>query len=117
MNEQGTTNEAVEQVNVVRRRAWGGVLPDDKVWKTTMGQNEFREKILDERMRELCFENWRRMDLLRTGKLVEYVRSRNHWAKAEGKIQDYHQLYPIPDTEIKNNDDITPEEQNPGCVN
>lgn len=117
LNELGNTTEAVNQVNIVRKRAFGGILPSDKTWDINMSQENFRINILDERMRELCFENWRRMDLLRTGKFLEYVKERNHWAKAEGKIQEYHKLYPIPDTEIKNNEDITPEDQNPGYIN
>lgn len=59
---------------------------------------------MDERLRELCFEGWRRIDLLRTNKFVELIKERNRWAKESGTIQDFHKRYPIPDTEIKTND-------------
>ncbi len=75
---------------------------------------QVRAKIMDERMRELCFEGWRRIDLLRTGQFVTLVKERNKWAKESGTIQDFHKRYPIPDTEIKTNDAFTEEDQNPG---
>ncbi|WP_165022891.1 RagB/SusD family nutrient uptake outer membrane protein [Dysgonomonas sp. ZJ279] len=114
LNELGNTADAISLVNNrIRTRAWGGSLPADKRWGS-MSQAQFREKIMDERFRELCFEGWRRMDLIRTGTFVNLVKERNRWAKQEGTIQEYNMRYPIPDTEIKNNDDIGPEHQNPG---
>ncbi len=52
LNELGQTADALHYVNLVRTRAWGGTLPTDKTW-SGMSQTEFREKIMDERMREL----------------------------------------------------------------
>ncbi|PWK75380.1 putative outer membrane starch-binding protein [Mucilaginibacter oryzae] len=118
LNETGATSQAVDIVNnQIRKRAWGGSLPADKRWNSGMGQDEFRTKMLDERMRELCFEGWRRMDLIRSGKLVDLVKARNKWTKQSGTIQQYHNRYPIPLQEIKQNDDIGPEDQNPGYIN
>lgn len=115
LNELGQTAEAVNIVNnQIRNRAWGGKLPENKKWSTAMGKEEFRDKIMDERMRELCFEGWRRIDLLRTDKFIELVKKRNRWANESGTIQDFHKRYPIPDTEIKTNDAFSPEDQNPG---
>ncbi|WP_394700408.1 RagB/SusD family nutrient uptake outer membrane protein [uncultured Bacteroides sp.] len=115
LNELDKTPEAVQMVNdKIRTRAWGGTLPEDKRWDTGMSKDEFRDKIMNERMRELCFEGWRRMDLIRTGKFVKLVKERNRWAKESGTIQDFNMRYPIPDTEIKGNDDFSPEDQNPG---
>lgn len=115
LNELDETAEAVGIVNdQIRSRAWGWNLPADKKWDTGMGQDEFRDKIMDERLRELCFEGWRRIDLIRTDKFVELVKERNRWANESGTIQDFHKRYPIPDTEIKTNDAFTPEDQNPG---
>jgi len=114
LNELNQTAEAVNVVNEVRTRAWGGTLPADKTWSTAMSQSEFREKVLDERIRELLGENWRRVDLIRTGKYVELVKERNKWANRFGNIQSHHVRYPIPDEEIKQNEDITAEDQNPG---
>lgn len=115
LNELGQTPTAVNEVNdKIRSRAWGGTLPADKKWSTGMSQTEFREKIMDERLRELCFEGWRRIDLIRTGNFVKLVKERNRWAKESGTIQSFHVRYPIPDTEIKTNEDFKPEDQNPG---
>lgn len=116
LNETGATSLAIAEVNKVRARAWGGTLPSDKAW-TSMSQEEFRRKILDERMRELCFEGWRRMDLNRYGKLVDLVSTRNQWARENGTIQPFHRWYPIPQTEILQNEDIGPQDQNPGYTN
>lgn len=123
LNELGQTAEAVNIVNnEIRSRAWGErlpgdkkqILPADKKWNIGMGKDEFRDKIMDERMRELCFEGWRRIDLLRTNKFIKLIKERNRWAKESGTIQDFHKRYPIPDTEIKTNDAFKPEDQNPG---
>lgn len=115
LNELGQTADAVNLVNTtVRKRAFGGTLPAEYAWSSGMSKDEFRTEIMNERMRELGFEGWRRMDLIRTGKLVEFVQDRNPWAKAEGTISEYHNLYPIPETEIKQNELIGEEDQNPG---
>ncbi len=107
LNETGKTADAVAQVNKVRSRAnvaaWG-----------TMSQEDFRTNIMDERMRELFAERWRKFDLLRTGKQVELVKARNKWQKRNGKIEEFHQYWPIPLSEIDQNLDINPEDQNPG---
>ena len=113
LNELNRPGEAVEIVNQVRSRAWGFQLPGDKKWHP-MGQEEFRTRILDERMRELIGENWRRFDLIRTGKFVNYVKARNKWAKRSGTIDSHNLRYPIPNAEIEQNEDITPADQNAG---
>lgn len=113
LNELNKTTEAVLLVNsTVRARAYGGTLPPNQAWGT-LSQTEFRAKILDERMRELAFEGWRRMDLIRTGKMVELVTAHNPWAKASGTLRAGHEVYPIPESEIKQNEAINPEDQNP----
>jgi hypothetical protein len=113
LNELNRTNDAVTVVNEVRTRAWGGALPADKRW-VAMSQEAFRTAIMDERIRELFAENWRRIDLIRTGKFVDYIKSRNKWANQSGSIQAFQMRYPIPDVEMKLNDQITPADQNPG---
>ena len=117
LNETGNTAGAVEVVNTVRARAWNGELPADKRWNTGISADQFRTMIMDERMRELCFEGWRRMDLIRTGKLLELVKQRNKWTREAGTIQEYHNRYPIPLQEIKQNEDINESDQNPGYSN
>lgn len=115
MNEQGSTPGAVVLVNDnIRSRAWGGTLPADKKWQAGMSQSEFRVKIMDERMRELCFEGWRRLDLIRTNQFVPLISARNRWAKENATISEKHKLYPIPLVEIKQNIKLTEKDQNPG---
>ena len=70
--------------------------------------------ILDERARELYTEEWRMITLMRLGKLVERVRQYNDKPLAHGlNIQDYNNLWPIPQTQIDLNVDAVIG-QNPG---
>jgi len=114
LNELGDVPGAMTVVNRVRTRAWGGTLPIDKNWNG-LSQDQFRVSLMDERTRELCFEGWRRMDLIRTGNFVKLIKERNPWAKAKGTISDFHVRWPIPEIELKNNPfmDVT-KDQNPG---
>lgn len=115
LNEVGRTPEAVNIVNEqIRKRAWGGTLPDDKKWAGGMSQEEFRTKISDERMRELCFEGWRRFDLIRTNQFVQRILTYNRWANVSATISEKHKRYPIPIIEMKQNPNLTSESQNPG---
>ena len=102
-------------VQKVRDRAWGG--SGAPPMPTPAG--DFIKDLMDERMRELCFEGWRRIDLIRTGLFVELVSARNRWANEEhggNPIPAFYQRYPIPDDEIKTNEDFAsdPNAQNPG---
>lgn len=115
LNEIDQTADAVNLVNsTVRTRAFGGTLSGAEAWSTGMSKADFRIKIMDERVRELGFEGWRRMDLIRTGNFVNYVKDRNIWTKTSGTLQEFHKRYPIPESEIKQNENINPEDQNPG---
>lgn len=115
LNETGATADAVGIINdQIRARAWNWELPAEMKWNTGMSQEDFRTNILDERMRELMAEMWRRYDLLRTNKYVEYTKERNQWAKRDGNMQEYHKRFPIPYTEITQNEFITDADQNPG---
>lgn len=114
LNELGETGLAIEEVNKVRNRAWEWSLPGEKAWKG-MSKDEFREALMTERVRELFGERWRRFDIRRTGKFIEYMKARNKWCnRAPGTISAYHIYWPIPQTEIDRNDDISPEDQNEG---
>ena len=122
----GQQGEAIDMINdIVRTRAFGGTLPADKRWDTGMGEEEFMTKLMDERMRELCFEGWRKMDLIRTGKLKEYVEARNRWVMGlwNGKpmdgvsktsIEDFRLLWPMPLDELRQNPELNEGDQNPG---
>ncbi|MBO9637285.1 MAG: RagB/SusD family nutrient uptake outer membrane protein [Siphonobacter aquaeclarae] len=115
LNELNRTSEAVTIVNdQIRNRAFGGAVPASLKWASGISQDDFRTKMLDERMRELAFEGWRRMDLIRSGKFVSLIKARNKWAAQSNTIQEFHMRYPIPLTEILQNEEIPPSAQNPG---
>ncbi|NMB81517.1 MAG: RagB/SusD family nutrient uptake outer membrane protein [Ignavibacteria bacterium] len=108
MNETNETSAAVQLINnTIRNRAWGGTLPSEYAWNPNMSQEDFRKNIMTERMRELCFEGWRRFDLIRTNNFVNYIKERNRWAKEASLISEQHIYYPIPITEIKMNPNLS----------
>lgn len=68
--------------------------------------------ILDERLRELAYEEHRRLTLARLGMVYERTSKYNDYD--DGKtIQPYHELFPIPYSEIERNTEAVLE-QNPG---
>lgn len=99
---KGNAALAAADINIVRNRA--------KAVPVTAGEVTL-DYILDERARELMFEEDRRITLVRMGKLVERVKKFN--ALSGPTIQDYHALFPIPFSEIQANKDGKLE-QNPG---
>lgn len=66
--------------------------------------------ILDERARELVWEEHRRHTLVRTGKFLERTRLFNH--NGGQNVEDKHALWPIPQDVIDAN--VDPIDQNPG---
>jgi len=77
----------------------------------------FLDFIFDERSRELCYEGQRWFDLVRTGRLINAVKSTLlsvSTTTAPANIQPKHYLYPIPLNEILNNAAIDVTDQNPG---
>ncbi|MBR0532483.1 MAG: RagB/SusD family nutrient uptake outer membrane protein [Bacteroidales bacterium] len=98
----GNAQKAAEDVNVVRERSKANPVAASDV---TL------DYILDERAREFVYEEPRRIILTRVGKLVERVRKYNELNSSE--IQDYHELWPIPQSFIDANVSVTIE-QNPG---
>src|SRR5690606_7767383 len=59
--------------------------------------------ILDERARELLFEEPRRRTLIRMGKLVDRARQYGLLESSRNTIQDFHGLWPIPQNVIDAN--------------
>ncbi len=96
----GPTQEAVDIVNSMRRR--GGVY---EIALADFDQTSFRDRILQERQWELCFEGWRRQDLIRHGKFIE-----NALARGKHYADDKHLLLPIPQSARNENKNL---EQNP----
>ncbi|MBS5908281.1 MAG: RagB/SusD family nutrient uptake outer membrane protein [Dysgonomonas mossii] len=98
LNATGDNNEKYTALNLVRARAGlGSITAADG-----LNKDQFAEVLLQERMHELCCEHMRRWDLLRFGKLAEYMKDR-----AGVNIQSYHVLYPLPQAAIDANDAIT----------
>ena len=102
LNESG---KAAADINEIRERANA---------KPVSAGDVTIDYILDERARELYTEEWRMLTLMRLGKLVERVREYNNNPGNPGlSIQDYQNLWPIPQTEIDLNTGSVLE-QNPG---
>ncbi|MEX0648495.1 MAG: RagB/SusD family nutrient uptake outer membrane protein [Balneolaceae bacterium] len=108
----GTAGEAVEHLNMVRRRAaWPGQEDAMELDASELDLDAF----LDERARELLAEQFRWYDLKRTGVLVERAYQYNPEVQRDGLMGEHHQLRPIPQTQIdrtKGGESAFP--QNPG---
>ena len=97
--------KAAEDINVVRARAHAKPVDPAEV---------NIDYLLDERARELIWEEPRRLVLARMGKLVDRVKQYNRLSKST--IKDFNGLWPIPYSEIENNTEATIP-QNPGYTN
>ena len=97
----GPTSGAISAVKQVTDRA-GIEIPST----ATASQDAFREFLMEERGRELYCEGQRRTDLIRQDLYISRAVERGNDA------QDYHVLYPIPQTVITEAGGIV--EQNPG---
>ena len=110
---KGDKVSAAADINVIRARANAPLVSSDDV---------DIEYLLDERARELCIEEQRTMTLMRMGSaiLVNHVRTYNPFYNGKFSnlevIEDYNQLWPIPQSEIERNTEATLE-QNPGYAN
>jgi len=113
----GDESGAREKLREVRKR----IAIDDKQLNrlTSYYYNEdFITELLDSRSRELCFEGWRRIDLIRFGKIDEAIAqltdNMGKWNTIVPELQanwkHYKMWFPIPQSEIE----ISPLEQNPG---
>jgi starch-binding outer membrane protein, SusD/RagB family len=79
---------------------------------------DFLTELLDSRSRELCFESWRRIDLIRFGKMDETIAGLSndlgYWNTMVPVLQANWELYkmwfPIPKSDIE----LSPLLQNPG---
>ena len=96
---------AADDINAVRNRAHA----------TPVDQGEVTiDLILDERARELAYEEHRINTLMRTNKLAEYLTKYHDESVYKGwTIESYKNLFPIPNSEIEANINAVLE-QNPG---
>ncbi|MBT1699406.1 RagB/SusD family nutrient uptake outer membrane protein [Fulvivirgaceae bacterium PWU4] len=93
----GRAADAVQYVNAVRARA---AYPTGDPLKMQVQASDLTvDFILDERTRELCGENMRWLDLVRTGKLLTRVKADNPDA-APNIVAPKHLLRPIPQAQI-----------------
>ena len=111
-------NGARKQLEKVRSRvvASDGTLEN---LTTTYFREDFVEELLEERARELCFESKRKVDLIRFGKITEYIQDlpaegTNNLVLGVETLKDnwreYKIWFPIPQLEIDLNANL---EQNP----
>ncbi len=99
---KGNPSGAADDINEVRGRV--NAIP-------VLASEVNIDYILDERMRELNFEENRRATLARLGKVVERTRLGNEFAGLT--ISDHQNLFPIPASEIERNTEAVLE-QNDG---
>ncbi|RNI21974.1 RagB/SusD family nutrient uptake outer membrane protein [Rufibacter latericius] len=92
---RGNTNDALQSINAVRRRA---ALPGKQAEMEITADQLTIDFILDERAREFAGEQQRWFDLKRTNKLVERVQAHN--PDAAPNIQAFHMLRPIPQAQL-----------------
>ena len=108
----GPTDDGVEKLNMVRRRAYGynpnAVSPVD-FKKADYNKETFLDLILLERGYETLFEGKRYADLKRMGKFAQTIFDA-YGITIDNKIL----LYPIPLDEINFNEAISETDQNPG---
>ncbi|GAB4033772.1 RagB/SusD family nutrient uptake outer membrane protein [Spirosoma jeollabukense] len=97
------TADAYAALNKVRTRAGLTAL-------TGLTYQQFKEAVWLERRLEFTFENMRRFDLVRTGRLLDAVKAENSFAR-NATIQPFHVLMPIPQADMDANPNL---KQNPG---
>ena len=86
---------AAKDINEVRGRAYAS---------SVLQADVDIDCILDERIQELYFEEWRLLTLMRTNKLIESTRKyHDNPMSPRVNIQDYNNLFPIPQCEINLN--------------
>jgi hypothetical protein len=102
-------DSAALYVNRVRTRA---ALPGRTAAMQVTASQITLDFILDERARELAGEQVRWLDLKRTGKLIDRVKANN--PDAAPNIQPFHELRPIPQSDIDAVTNKADFRQNPG---
>ncbi len=99
---KGDKNNAAADINVVRQRAKA---------QPASPANVTIDYLLDERARELLWEEVRIMTLSRLG--LNYERKKKYDLRSGDQISPHHNLFPIPFSEIERNTGAVLE-QNPG---
>ena len=102
----GDTDNALKYINTLRRNC--AIEGKEKEMEISASDLSV-DFLLDERARELCGEGKRWYDLKRLGKLIE--RTDLHNRKAHGNMKPFHELRPIPQSQIDRCTNVYP--QNP----
>lgn len=102
----GDVENALKYINTLRRNC--AIEGKEKEMEISASDLSV-DFILDERARELCGEGKRWYDLKRLGKLIE--RTDLHNKKAHGNMKPFHELRPIPQSQIDRCTNVYP--QNP----
>lgn len=106
-------------LSLVRARAVGNGF-DVSVLNNAYQKNDFIEELLEERSRELCFENWRRIDLARFNKFDETINNLSSDVGFYNKRvvpniktnwKEERVWFPIPAIQIDLNINLTPQNQ------
>ena len=103
----GDNQKAADDINVIRQRSNA---------KPVNPADVDIHYILDERARELAGEEIRRITLNRLGLLYDRIKIKGYNPFVSSTIEEYHNLLPIPYSEIERNTEAVLE-QNPGYVN
>jgi hypothetical protein len=105
----GNKSGAADDVNLLRERAQCSYLV------TASDMDDNFDLILDERSRELLYEEARWNTLLRMGGTiaVDRIREYQHWTETAATLTFDYNLWPIPQDVIDSNSDVVLE-QNPG---
>jgi hypothetical protein len=108
---QGNIGGAVEDLNLIRKRARNSAVPGALAdYSTTLTQQECTEAIFNERRRELFTEQGHRFyDLKRSGKIDSVMAV--YAASKEATWASYKQWWPIPANDVQFNPNLT---QTPG---
>jgi len=91
----GPTAEALAALNRVHTRAGLPAL-------SGLNYEQFKQAVWTERRLEFVFENQRRFDLIRTGRLLDAVKAETSFAR-NPTIQPFNVLLPIPQSEVDAN--------------
>ncbi|GGE25073.1 RagB/SusD family nutrient uptake outer membrane protein [Sphingobacterium cellulitidis] len=97
----GSTAQALNYFNQVRRRAYGNTSGNASAISL--------DDILNERARELYFEGYRRTDLIRFGKFTgsNYIWPWKGGVKDGRSIEDFRTLLPLPASDVIANTNLT----------
>ncbi|TGE06121.1 RagB/SusD family nutrient uptake outer membrane protein [Hymenobacter fodinae] len=113
----GPTQEGLEAINKVRRRAFGlDINTPSAAHDLTAGTANFTDAVINERKYELAFEFDRWFDLKRTGKLIPVMTAQAAYLRTLGITQrgiptEKNLVLPIPQSELDANPGL---KQNPG---